>query len=825
MIYPSDPFTGGMVDDQPSSTEATDIGPFVRRLFSSLDKDGISWAVLRGSRGLPDQTRYDIDLLVDAADMQRAELVLDRNVAAQGWQKLNVVEKYRYRCCLLVIPGRQPRFLPIDFFGGCYYRFYPYADAEYALRHRQRNTNGVWVVPPGFSSAEMLVKELMRHDFFKTNSWEEARRGALTDPSSFVAGVESYLGGHLAGRLLAVCQRGEWTKVETLAPEIRRTIRTHHPRLLPTFAAFAWINLRHHMKPPMSLFVVLLGPDGAGKSTVGDLVAGQLFHRPFKICSRFEHHFGLLPELKQFKAIAARWFLGKTMVQPLPRPGARGSGMNAEHGRLRAMLYIIYYSFDLVIGHLLVRRLRGQGGLIVFARYFYDYYYQKGYRHAPRWFLRLIEPAVPTPDLILHLHRGAEGIYAGKPELELMEIKRQQASIAELFIGREHAYAVDASHGVDATVNKVKQLVVSTWLANSGLLGRRDVALANGRSECNRNYFLVRVGARPLLAFPCAPENDLFAALRCYPTHTRKRKWVRLAMQVMAATMVGRLLWKRVAAPVPAIDASALDAWLGMVSDRLEVFPLQPVFVWPATAGRGRVYVHLLGSTGEPIAFAKLALDESNSALLKNEKNVLERVAMRPSRKVRVPIVLDAGILQGYSYLVVGCAPRTARMKNWTNDPAVEAIVREYAGRTWHMPPAAVERLSWWKQFLGRVTPDSELARAAREAAAQGVDVCRVHGDLNKTNVLRVDDEVWLLDWERSCETGPYLTDLICAEADRLWPLAARDACAAFDRFRGKHWDNRQPNYRHSVLLALAFLHAAEFTPATVLLKQWPPLR
>ena len=49
------------------------IGPLVRKFFHELNFSQVDWAVLRGSEGLPDYTRYDIDLLIRDEDIDRAE--------------------------------------------------------------------------------------------------------------------------------------------------------------------------------------------------------------------------------------------------------------------------------------------------------------------------------------------------------------------------------------------------------------------------------------------------------------------------------------------------------------------------------------------------------------------------------------------------------------------------------------------------------------------------------------------------------------------------------------------------------------------------------
>lgn len=445
------------------------IGPLVRSFFALLDDHRIVWAVLRGSDGLPDHTRYDIDLLVDPAKLDQAETLLAEAADSQGWAMVRIIEKLDYRCCLLISPGPQPRFLPVDFFGRCLHRFYSIADEAYGRRHRRLLESGVWVVPPGFGAALALIKELMRHDTFKANSRDEVSRGALADPEGFRSAVRPFLGDALSARLLETSRAGLWEKVEALVPEIRGAIQAQPLRRLPVAARFFAENLLHNLRPPMSALVVLLGPDGAGKSTIADLAAQRLYQRPFKICRRFEYNFRLLPELKQVRASLARRLGRRATIAAPPEPGTHGSGMNRDHPALRAMMYITYYSLDLLLGRLLVRRLRGQGSLLLFARYFHDYYYQRGYGKAPRALLRLLERMAPEPDLILYLHRSAEDIYAGKPELDLDEIKRQQAVIRSLVESRRNAVVIDASGGVEVTVDRVCAAITGQLLERFGV--------------------------------------------------------------------------------------------------------------------------------------------------------------------------------------------------------------------------------------------------------------------------------------------------------------------------------------------------------------------
>ncbi len=452
----------------PFTDSPSELGPLVRSMFAGFQSKGLAWAMLRGYDELPDATRYDLDILVEPADLPAARRTVLDAADQHGWHLVGRIDKFRYQCLILAAPD-VGRFLPIDLFAGCYHRFYPMADASIGLADRRRLREDVWYVPPGFGALVTVVKELMRHDTFKENSREAVQRGALEDPESFLVAGRRTLGPPLMERLLSVCQQGDWQRLESLAVEIRRQVWRQRWRQLPAAMAFGVKHVRHLMRPSMGRMVVLLGPDGAGKSTIADQLCQRLLQHPFKVCRHYEYNFRVLPELKQIRARLLRG-LGRATPPPAaaPPPGQQGSGMNPEHSPLRGLMYVTYYTIDLMIGHAIVRRLRGQQGLIVFARYFQDYYYQRGYGRVPRWAMRLLERLIPRPDLILALDRDAAEIYAAKPELDLAEIERQQAVIRQLLAGRKNGVVLDASQGVQTTTDRAMQVILQTLVAPQG---------------------------------------------------------------------------------------------------------------------------------------------------------------------------------------------------------------------------------------------------------------------------------------------------------------------------------------------------------------------
>lgn len=83
----------------------------------------------------------------------------------------------------------------------------------------------------------------------------------------------------------------------------------------------------------------------------------------------------------------------------------------------------------------------------------------------PKWYVRIMEVFSPKPDLILSLERSAEDIYVQKPELDIGEIKREQAAIRKYIGCRNNAKIIDANHGVEKTIAMVVSEIESHIMA------------------------------------------------------------------------------------------------------------------------------------------------------------------------------------------------------------------------------------------------------------------------------------------------------------------------------------------------------------------------
>ena len=205
------------------------------------------------------------------------------------------------------------------------------------------------------------------------------------------------------------------------------------------------------------MIVAILGPDGSGKSTLADMVVAALSEEGIN-ARHHSHRFGILPPLASFRRG------GRKPGPDTNAPGPQGTPAYdlRENSPLRAFVYVTWYGIDYLLGGIFLRarNLFGRSKrAAIFARYFYDYYYQSNNRRLPDGIKRLIEFVVPRPKFIFFLDRDAQDIHDGKPELPVKEIERQQQVIRDRLEDYPQFYIVDARRGAEDTAEQILGLL------------------------------------------------------------------------------------------------------------------------------------------------------------------------------------------------------------------------------------------------------------------------------------------------------------------------------------------------------------------------------
>lgn len=197
------------------------------------------------------------------------------------------------------------------------------------------------------------------------------------------------------------------------------------------------------------MFIILIGPDGCGKTTVADNVKDTLSKT--MIIQHDAFSFGILPSISKVKDFL---LFNDAFGDKKSEDGAYLSGMTKPESRLKGSLLAVWYGIDFVLARIFLRNKN-----IIMSRSYHDFLYQRAYKNVPELIPRLFLSLGPKPDHIVLLKRDAHLIFALKPELTVDEINSQFFVIEERLSVYPNFSVLVAPDSVTKTVDDILALV------------------------------------------------------------------------------------------------------------------------------------------------------------------------------------------------------------------------------------------------------------------------------------------------------------------------------------------------------------------------------
>ena len=106
---------------------------------------------------------------------------------------------------------------------------------------------------------------------------------------------------------------------------------------------------------------------------------------------------------------------------------------------------VIYYTIEFALGRLIIGQIKRKNGLILYDRYYYDFFTQPTTRDLIYPCRRFLLALVKRPDIIIHLNADPEVVYSRKQELCLEEIAAQNIYMKRVLKDVKNSYIVITS--------------------------------------------------------------------------------------------------------------------------------------------------------------------------------------------------------------------------------------------------------------------------------------------------------------------------------------------------------------------------------------------
>jgi thymidylate kinase len=215
--------------------------------------------------------------------------------------------------------------------------------------------------------------------------------------------------------------------------------------------------------------VAIIGPDGAGKSTISDLLEREPMPAPVKriyMGVNLEASSLMLPTTRL--ALTVKRLRGRRsdMVAPSQSPAAEtGSpARRAAKGATRAVRLLLWLAEEW-FRQAVAEYHRRRGSIVVFDRHFYaDYYHfdvaAEGRRSlSSRVHGRLLKTVYPKPDLVICLDAPGQVLYDRKHEASVEWLERRRAQYLQLASALPNFVVVDVDRPLDTVTREVATVI------------------------------------------------------------------------------------------------------------------------------------------------------------------------------------------------------------------------------------------------------------------------------------------------------------------------------------------------------------------------------
>jgi len=618
-------------------------------LAARLQEAEIRYSVLHGWQSLPRFLPSDLDLIVAPDDLARLEETLQSGACGKLVQLLQHQTTGFYFVLAQKVNGRS-RFTLLDAATDFRRDGRVYFNSEDLLRGR-RLWKGFWVAAPEAEFNYLLVKKISKGELSEPQKQRLQELQRSLGKTAFRIATDLF-GAQRGTEVVNWLARSDWTTLEAELPRLKSVLRRQAVMRYPLSAFYSWLaelkRIGLRCRYPTGIWVAVLGPDGAGKSTLIEGLSKSLAG-----AFRNVEAFHLRPRM------FGRRGDGAPVIDPHGKP---------PHPWWLSLLKVPYYLMDYGFGYWLRVRPRLVKSTAVFFDRYYDDLLVDPYRYrygGPPALLRRARWFVPEPDLFLILDAGELQLLERKKEVSADELRRQRQGYKQLALSLPRAVLLDGSLPAAKVAEQAHETILDfmqerylrrrhlwfsefrdvdlKWLAS--VLFTDAGKFEPTRTRQNRLLFAPNVVREEVKKSPRLDRSFAWLALKdgrgfllplessrasaraleLYPARTRKARAFKKMMAVVLKSGAGGRVLPQVQCRLRCGDDDA-DS-VSLLEHLKAIFNQTDMSfgIGLGTLGPQRKpVIQMIDGEGQALAYAKVGWNEQTRRLVENEKNALE---------------------------------------------------------------------------------------------------------------------------------------------------------------------------------------------------------
>lgn len=414
-------------------------------LFESFNAHSVEYVILHSYQNLPNRFDSDIDVAINVSKITDAITLLDQILQGTGWKVIQYWRHENYAADCVISNDRE--FIQVDFCTHYERNGRVIMPVEELIEGRQLHQN--FYVPAARTEFTYILLKKVLKKFFSEGSKKQLTllwvQMPETEQEKIKNGLKRFFCEDSIEQILKCIEAGAYDKIDLQSDYEELKSKTFNIKDNLHYRFFDIKRKIERIIHPTGLFIVLLGVDGAGKTTIAE----KLKRRYVTAFRRINHYHSRVRALKDISQIK----LGST-----PIDASDPHGKKRKSGKVISLAKFSYYFLDFLIGDVKITVAKVKSTLVLVERYYYDYTIDKvryNLNLSDR-FINVFGHFVKKPDAVFVLTGDSKTLLERKHEITIDEIDLQKKRLEKAFEKDPKATFIDTTEkSVDECVNQM----------------------------------------------------------------------------------------------------------------------------------------------------------------------------------------------------------------------------------------------------------------------------------------------------------------------------------------------------------------------------------
>lgn len=436
----------------------------IQFLFSELEKKDIDYCILRNVDDVLSGTCHDVDFVIDWKKVDLFKKVLHTKLPEIGWQVFVMKENDQGELLSVHLATKTEEvcLMHLDAFKSFNWKGIPLVANQNMLSGRTKHKT-LWVCSAQVEYTLKLFSKYLHSGEVREKYRNELKERIPRLRKEVLSITSEFLPPDSSEKLLDFVEAGDWSAVHTSIDSVRAEIcqkyfgRNPLKKFIYRAKRFLYLGLKFFSKN--GPVVAFEGCDGSGKSTIIDLLPVKMERVYNKEAIAYYHWRPNIILRKEDKLLD-----GQKIEACIPHD-------KKPYNKLISFVKFIILNLDYTVGYLLgVQKNVGQGKLVVFDRYYYDYFVDR-YRYRldiSDTILKSFLWLIPKPDVTIVFVGTPEIIYERKKEIPLDEVTRQIERLKMYSTFFHNAKLISVDRTPDEIADEVCREIISCMIERYG---------------------------------------------------------------------------------------------------------------------------------------------------------------------------------------------------------------------------------------------------------------------------------------------------------------------------------------------------------------------